>query len=258
MTLPHLPADQEAAHMLATRVVFDLDDTLYLERDFARSGFAAAGAWLEREVGVSGLAGACQEMFAAGRRSRIFDEALGLEANPALVELLVEIYRTHEPTIALAPDAVRYLAARPCPFRAGLITDGPHATQQAKVRALGLDSALEFIVYTDALGVGYGKPHPRAFELVEAWAAPDLELVYVADNPLKDFVTPRSRGWWTVQLDRPERVHNFPAPDFAHEAHAHIASLDELDACLDRLRSGGDLAHINGKRRVVADSIAFQ
>jgi putative hydrolase of the HAD superfamily len=37
-------------------IVFDLDDTLYLERDFARSGFEAAGAWLYRQAGVPGLA----------------------------------------------------------------------------------------------------------------------------------------------------------------------------------------------------------
>ena len=237
------------------RVIFDLDDTLYLERDFARSGFAAAGAWLDKEFGVGGLARTCQALFDTGRRTHIFDEALGLlgmTADPALVELLVVIYRTHEPTIALATDAARYLASLPGGFRAGLITDGPHATQQAKVRALGLDQVLEFIVYTDALGVGYGKPHPRAFALVEAWAAPDLELVYVADNPLKDFVTPRSRGWWTVQLDRPERANRFAAPDHTHEAHARIASLDELEACLDRVRSDSRLVVAAGDWRASA------
>jgi putative hydrolase of the HAD superfamily len=248
--------------MSATRVVFDLDDTLYLERDFARSGFAAAGEWLERELGVRNLDATCERIFAAGHRFRIFDAALsvlGVGADPALIQLLVEIYRTHEPTIALAPDAARYLRSRPDDFLSALITDGPSASQQAKVRALGLENELDFIVYTDALGPGFGKPHPRAFELVEAWAGPSgLPLTYVADNPRKDFVTPRARGWWTVQVDRPERVHDFPAPDLAHEADAHIASLDELDACLDRLRSGAGIAHIDGNRRVVANSIAFQ
>ena len=70
-------------------------------------------------------------------------------------------------------------------------TDGPTATQQAKVRALGLDTLLGFIVCTGSLGPGRGKPHPLAFERVETWAAPHgLPLVYVADNPLKDFVAP--------------------------------------------------------------------
>ena len=113
-------------------------------------------------------------MFEAGRRTRIFDEALallGVDADPALVDLLVGIYRTHVPTIDLAADAASILPTTEA-APVGLVTDGPSGTQQAKVRALGLESLLDFIVYTDALGPGYGKPHPRAFELVEAWAAP--------------------------------------------------------------------------------------
>ena len=239
--------------MLPIGVIFDLDDTLYLERDFARSGFIAAGDWLHGEAGLSGLTEVCQKMFAAGSRAHIFDQALetlGAGADPALVDLLVEIYRTHEPTIALTADAARYLAGRPEDSLVGLVTDGPSGTQQAKVRALKLESALDFIVYTDALGRGYGKPHPRAFELVETWAAPyGLQLAYVADNPLKDFVTPRARGWWTVQVERPERVHHVAAPDAGHEPHARIVSLDELDACLDRLQSASGSVRANNHGR---------
>lgn len=224
-------------------IVFDLDDTLYLERDFARSGFAAAGAWLQRQAGVSGLAEACCALFEAGPRTHLFDEALnrlGFATDPSLVARLVEIYRTHEPRIALAVDAARYFGGRDGTIPSALITDGPTATQQAKVRALGLDTLLGLIVCTGSLGPGRGKPHPLAFERVEAWATPHgLPLVYVADNPLKDFVAPRSRGWWTVQIERPERVHHVEAPDAAHEAHARIASLDELDACLWRFLSIG-------------------
>ena len=209
--------------MLPIGVIFDLDDTLYLERDFARSGFIAAGDWLRREAGSVWTGQICQEDV----RGRPSDRASSTKRSKLsgsapirrLSSLLVEIYRTHEPTIALAADAARYLCFPAGRFLAGLMTDGPSGTQQAKVRALELESALDFIVYTDALGRGYGKPHPRAFELVEAWAAPyGLPLAYVADNPLKDFVTPRARGWWTVQMERPERVHHVAAPDAAHEA----------------------------------------
>ena len=224
-------------------IVFDLDDTLYLERDFARSGFAAAGAWLHRQAGVPGLAEACCILFDAGLRTRLFDEALvrlGVAPDPSLVAQLVEIYRTHDTSIALAADAARYFGGRDGSIPCALITDGPTATQQAKVRALGLDTLLGLIVCTGSLGPGRGKPHPLAFERVEAWAASyGLPLVYVADNPVKDFVAPRSRGWWTVQIERPERVHHVEAPDAAHEAHARIASLDELDACLRRFQSIG-------------------
>lgn len=258
MTLPLLQVELELMGVPRASVFFDLDDTLYLERDFARSGFVAAGAWLEKEVGVHGLAELCQGMFEAGQRSRIFDDALGalgLASDPALVGLLAELYRTHEPTIALAPDAVRYLASGSHNSHMGLITDGPHGTQRAKVRALALDDKFELIVYTDTLGPGCGKPHPRAFELVEEWASPDLPLVYVGDNPRKDFVAPRARGWWTVQLDRPERANHFTAPDTSHEAHARIFSLDDLDECLDRLLWNCQPVGTDGRPRASAPGL---
>jgi putative hydrolase of the HAD superfamily len=221
--------------------VFDLDDTLYLERDFARSGFAAAGRWLEQEGGPAGLADMCLRLFEDGRRGRIFDEAvetLGIGSDPACVRRLIEIYRGHRPDIALAPDAARYLAD-PQLGPLALITDGRAATQRAKVMSLGIQERFGLIVYTGALGPGRGKPHPDAFMRVEEWAKPGpLSLVYVADNPLKDFVTPRARGWWTVQIVRPDRVHRVAAPDAAHAAHAQIVTLDALEECLNDLAGG--------------------
>jgi len=223
-------------------IVFDLDDTLYLERDFVRSGFAAADRWMAKRRGLSGLGQACNELFEQGHRGRIFDAALdrlGVAADAALVSRLVETYRGHQPDIALAADAVRYLAGRGEAFH-GLVTDGPAATQRAKVIALGLEPRLGRIVYTDALGPGRGKPHPEAFERIEAWAPRHgLPLVYVADNPMKDFITPRSRGWLTVQIERPARVHHLAAPDAAHAAHGRIDNLDQLDACLLGLQAAG-------------------
>jgi putative hydrolase of the HAD superfamily len=162
---------------------------------------------------------------------------LGLGADPSLLaQLVADLPVALSQTSASHPTLRAILARRGGSVPMALITDGPAATQQAKVRALGLEVMLGLIVCTGSLGPGRGKPHPLAFERVEAWAASyGKPLVYVADNPLKDFVAPRSRGWWTVQIERPERVHHVEAPDAAHEAHARIASLDELDACLRAL-----------------------
>ena len=221
-------------------LVFDLDDTLYLERDFAYSGFTAAEAWLKKEMGIDGLAGHCRTLFSSGKRTRVFDEALEIlemSGRDDLVAALIAIYRNHSPQIALAADALRYLQ-RPSGRRA-VITDGNAATQRAKVKALDLDRFVDLVIYTDAWGRPYWKPHSRAFETIQDWAevAPS-QLVYVADNPLKDFVTPRSLGWTTVRIARSERVHLELAPDLDHEAHAEIADLDALDDCLAALSRG--------------------
>lgn len=93
-------------------VVLDIDDTLYLERDYVRSGFTAVGGWARDELGVDGLGERAWAVFEAGVRRTIFDEALagaGVEATPDLVTRLAEVYRSHAPTI----EGRRQSVARP-------------------------------------------------------------------------------------------------------------------------------------------------
>lgn len=226
---------------IAEILVFDLDDTLYLERDFARSGFGAAGDWIRLEAGIEGFDAICEKVFSTGDRARVFDRALnevGLSHRADLLQRLIEIYRRHEASITLAPDARRYLEeARDTPR--AIITDGPAATQKAKIKALGLENFVDLIICTDDWGRDMWKPHARAFETVETWSGADpRHIVYVADNPLKDFVTPRRRGWTTVRMARQERVHRTVAPEPNYEAHATIVSFDELDDCLKTISCG--------------------
>ncbi len=217
-------------------VVFDLDDTLYLERDFVRSGYQACDNWLLQTTGVAGLAQCCQSMFEAGQRTQIFDHALlALMPNSKqnLVADLVSIYRNHRPTICLQADARRFLSAALPTCRMALITDGPLQTQMNKVEALALTPFFERTIFTDFWGSSYWKPDPRAFIAIQQWAQVEpSRLVYVADNPTKDFVAPRRLGWLTIRVKRPERIHHSPAPTAEHEAHLSVDSLDQLTACL--------------------------
>lgn len=215
-------------------VVFDLDDTLYLERDFVMSGFQAVERWAEQRLGIQNFAESCRQLFERGERQRVFDRALaelGVTAHPATVTRLVQVYRGHAPNISLAPDADRALTR----YRGhlGLISDGPAETQRAKLKALGLEERLNHIVLTGELGAAAGKPSPIPFiEMELMTGARDRNLVYVADNPTKDFLAPRQRGWRTVMIERPERVHLAPPPSAAHVADHRITTLDKLDQFL--------------------------
>lgn len=214
-------------------IVFDLDDTLYLERDFAFSGYRYLDGWMKERKGIKGFGNACRKMFEDGERRQVFNralESLGHSGNSDLIPDLVEAYRGHPPQISLAPDAARYLERRRGPF--GLITDGPAAMQNAKIIALGLDRWIRHIRKTGDWPQGYGKPHPRAYEEMEGLAADGGPMIYIADNPAKDFVTPKARGWITVQIRRIGAVHSPHAKDDAHAAHVEITSFDELDAAL--------------------------
>ncbi|MEM9656279.1 MAG: HAD family hydrolase, partial [Actinomycetota bacterium] len=179
-------------------VVLDVDDTLYLEASYVRSGFDAVGRHLVDSLGLDGVGRTLWSNFELGVRGDAFDRAVvahGLEPSAALIAELVEVYRTHRPTIELLPDAEDFLH-RIKGMRTAVITDGPGESQRQKVAALGLDRFVDLIIITDELGDGFSKPHHRAFAMVEkTFGAPPDRHIYIGDNPFKDFIAPQERGW---------------------------------------------------------------
>jgi putative hydrolase of the HAD superfamily len=214
-------------------VVFDLDDTLYLERDFVRSGFAAVGAWLGAHYGVVDFEAHAWDLFLAGRRGDVFDRTLpqlGLDPQPGLVRRLVEVYRQHPPTIGLEPAATELLEALGGRCRLAVLTDGYHATQRRKIAALALDTRCRPIVCTDQWGREHWKPSPRGFlHIQQALEAPPQSCIYIGDNPAKDFRAPKALGWRTLRLCHPLGEHaRAVAASPCDEADATVASLAEV------------------------------
>jgi putative hydrolase of the HAD superfamily len=192
-------------------VVFDVDDTLYLERDYVRSGFKALDSVVLEQFGTAGFGTLAWSNFLRGCRGNTFDitlSQLGVEFVASDVAALVDAYRSHSPAISLLPDAeaaINDLSATGISI--GVLTDGPATSQEAKVKALGLRVFAEHIVITDRYGHGYGKPHTRGFvELADRSRRRDH--IYVGDNPLKDFSGPRSLGWGTLRVRREGGLHH--------------------------------------------------
>jgi putative hydrolase of the HAD superfamily len=217
-------------------VVFDIDDTLYLERDYVRSGFRAVGAWARRTLGVPDLGDRAWAAFEAGVRATIFDEALagvGVESTPELIARMVACYREHQPDITLLDDARASLEAATVEAALAVITDGPLASQSAKARSLGLATWSQTLIFTESLGAGFGKPHHRAFELVEQrLGVPGDRCTYVADNPAKDFAAPHQRGWTTVRVRRPRGLHY--AVDGGDDIDHELADMTDLMTLIGR------------------------
>jgi putative hydrolase of the HAD superfamily len=194
-------------------VVFDIDDTLYLERDYVRSGFTAVGELVRARFGVPDFAERAWAAFADGARRTVFDDVLagyGVSVTPGLTGELVECYRNHEPSIDLLPDARAALdrLAADDTVAVAVVTDGPLASQHAKATALGLERWAELVVFTDELGPDWFKPSVQAFALVEErLEVAGGDYVYVADNPAKDFAGPKQLGWRTVRVRRPLGLH---------------------------------------------------
>lgn len=211
-------------------VVLDVDDTLYLERDYVRSGFDAVGAHVMTHYGIGGFGDVAWAMFQDGHRGDTFDAVLAsISATDVSVGELVEVYRSHSPKIELLDDSTKLLHdLEQARLPVGVITDGPAASQRAKITALGLDKRADVIVVTADLGPGRSKPHEAAFLRVEdAFGLRGDNLVYMADNPDKDFVAPHRLGWGTVRVRRPGSLHE--EVDSDDDVALEINDLGELD-----------------------------
>src|SRR3990172_10459975 len=102
------PSSWKATAMSRWRaVVFDLDDTLYPERDYVRGGFEAAAGWATAALGVERQA-VFEElwgMFEAGVRGDTFDRWLARSGFPAQAnrEQMIASYRGHQPRLEPYP-----------------------------------------------------------------------------------------------------------------------------------------------------------
>ncbi|MFQ5491122.1 MAG: HAD family hydrolase [Phycisphaerae bacterium] len=215
-------------------LVFDLDDTLYLERDFVFSGYeAVARAFADELDAPFDLLERMKQLFDSPDRGRVYNviaDQLGHPDPDALVPRMIDTYRNHPPNIQLQPDAAAALTRLAGRCRLGLISDGPATMQANKVRTLGLDSRLDEIILTDQWGREFWKPHPRAFqEMAQKLDVPPTACLYVADNPAKDFLAPNALGWTTVQIRRPGGIYHDNTP--AKDGHPQRA-IDTLDAII--------------------------
>lgn len=178
-----------------TVVVFDLDDTLYAERTFQASGYRQIVSKVTELFGVDAQS-VLAEVIALGHDEHIglMLEKLGLPIQ--LKSSLLDIYRTHTPDICLFPGVAElwsWLRARGCSI--AIITDGRSYTQRMKLRQLELPDQPDLVVVSDEIGAQ--KPSHAAFIAVER-LFPNKLYIYIADNPKKDFIAPRQRGWRSI------------------------------------------------------------
>jgi putative hydrolase of the HAD superfamily len=227
-------------------IVFDIDDTLYLERDYVYSGFRAVSQLLA-DAGLLSFTKAndyLKKCFEQGVRHDTFNRLLGevphIERRFSVQEL-VEAYRCHTPEIDLMPgmhDLLEHLRVRGA--RLGVISDGVLRSQQRKVTALDLERLVEETVLTDTWGREYWKPNPRAFlHLSTTWGLTGDRMVYIGDNPAKDFVAPNRLQWRTIRLRLVGQLRSGEEAVTREQApRVTVSSIDELHDWLEAWARG--------------------
>lgn len=224
---------------MVTTVIFDLDDTLYPERDYCMSGFrAVAGYIAQRFPGASAdfLFEKMKAEFVAENRTRTFNaalEAAGITYDRECIAKLVEVYREHRPDLKL-PDVTRdVLDGLTLRYKLALLTDGYLPEQRLKVEALGIEKYFGCVIYTEELGRENWKPSPLGFQKIMYELGIEAgECVYVADNEQKDFIAPNLLGMASIKVSGPDSLYSASSSDpLARPGHI-ISSLEELPRLL--------------------------
>ena len=224
--------------MSTKAVIFDLDDTLISEVAYAESGYRTVASVINKKYGLDKDAVQIYEelldLFNTDHKN-VFNRFLkdnGLSDDRDSVMELVEAYREHLPEIDYFDDVRPALEGlKNKKIITGILSDGYSVTQRQKVRALGAENDFDIIILTDDLGRDAWKPSPRGFQIIEDRykLSPD-EILYVGDNPKKDFYLSRSAGIKTARVKRKKGVYN-------NESYFENVKEDySIDSLLDLIR----------------------
>lgn len=195
---------------MSERVVcFDLDDTLYKEKEYLCSAFGEVAAYVasRKHVDSAEVYNVLMKAF-EGHRSPFQEMNALLRVNVPVTDCL-KIYREHRPNIQLSEDVVNFLQAlKNSSCILGLITDGRSVTQRNKVKALGLERFFtdENIIISEEFGTA--KPSERNYSyFMDKY--PGADFYYVGDNLGKDFIAPNRLGWTSIcLLDNGNNIHH--------------------------------------------------
>lgn len=201
-------------------VAFDLDDTLYMESDYVR----------ECLRNVASHTADPEKAFAAmyGQADPFGALTAAMPGSGLTLDRFLHIYRSTAPaSLPLRPDALALLSRL---SDAGvplfLITDGRPAGQRNKFAALGLDRFFKPSNIIISGETGFDKHSVVPFALARLRLAEPHRMMYIGDNPAKDFHWPNLLGWDTAMLLHPAgaTVHPQTVPDRPGFAPRHIIS----------------------------------
>lgn len=218
-------------------VLLDLDDTLYPETEFVKSGFEAVAAQVSHNGGVSeeDVFDFLWSEFQHGVRGNNLDRLVAEYEIDSDVQELVEVYRYCAPDISLFPDA-EHLLRHTETIRRAIVTNGDINKQQNKIDALGLRERVDAIYISGEYPPTEEKPAPTMFHrcLKELTVLPE-RAAYIGDNPAIDFAGPNALGMTTIHVRRPEGIHaGETAPAAIFEPDIVV---DDLHEAVERVTS---------------------
>ncbi|MCD4830678.1 MAG: HAD family hydrolase [Anaerohalosphaeraceae bacterium] len=220
-------------------VAFDMDDTLYDELDYYKSGLTAVAQTIacDNKLDNDAVFSTIWGIFTNGNHKTTFNETLEkltISYGSDYIHKLVDVLRCHPPQITLPPDSRITLEKLKGKYKLALITDGFLPAQRYKVAALDIEKYFDCIIYTEELGREFWKPSPAAFEkMMRLLDVKASQCVYVGDNLQKDFLAPNRLGFKTIKITRSRGIHKSAAPEKDALADCEIDEISKLSELLE-------------------------
>ena len=219
-------------------VIFDLDDTLISEKEYIKSGYRHIAEVIGQRFNIN-KDQVYIDLFQLFRESphNVFNrlyEKYHIEYSKEMIIDLVNEYRGHFPDVQYYDDVMQCLnELKVLGIKIGIITDGYAQAQRQKLKAVEADMYFDEIIVTDELGRDHWKPHPKAFEIIkERFGVGFDEMIYVGDNPGKDFYISTIYPIKTVRIFR-DGVHK---DNFYLDGIREDFIIDELTKILEIIR----------------------
>lgn len=212
-------------------IIFDLDDTLYREREFVEGAFKYVCKYLSMQyyLKFNHIYKETINILQNYGRGKVFDILCKRYSIDDNIHRLVNIYRNSIPGIELYKDAQNFLQKYNNKYNFGIITDGKASVQWNKINSLNLKEIIDYIIVTDDYGTEYWKPNSFAYlKMAQHFKCKPKECVYIGDNPNKDFIGAKKTGMYTVRIIRKSGDHMDTSLESSKEADFNIQSMDEL------------------------------
>jgi len=211
-------------------IVFDLDEVLYDEKTYVISGFRTVSEFLEKDEAIpKKIIFEYLKRRLKNCRERILNDLLDNFRiySQKNLKKCISVYRTHTPKIKLYSDAKDCLK-RLKNYPLYIVTDGNKIVQKNKIKALNLENHVKKTILTSNYGLRNSKPSTFCFQKIcDMEKTSPTNLVYIGDDPHKDFVGLKREGFKTIRLFKGRFKNERLSKEF--EADYKIKSLKEIN-----------------------------
>lgn len=217
-------------------LIFDLDNTLYNRAHFVNNGLDNVASLISsksKKYNKEKIFNILKKTYNNNLISNTFNFFLRKNSIKNIsIKKCIKAYRFGKNNIRLYSCAFNIL--NHFKSKCYLITDGNKLVQKYKIKILKIDKYFKKIFITNSYGIKYQKPSLHCFNIIKKIENCKYnEMIYVGDNPNKDFINCNKSGILTIRLMRGE-FKSLVRP-YPYDAKYKIKNLKEIKKVIKKL-----------------------